>query len=101
MINRFLIAAPIALVLSAGLLGVASTPASAATVDCTATPAQLRAAAATAAPDAQRKALFAVRTGEALCADDARAEAGKKFAVAAKALGLDLAALPATATAAN
>ncbi|MEN9932011.1 MAG: hypothetical protein RIS17_584, partial [Pseudomonadota bacterium] len=43
------------------------------------------------------KVLSLVATGEKLCAEDAKYEAGKKFAAAAKLLGTDLAAL-ATAT---
>ena len=101
MVNRFLIAAPVALLLSGTLLGVASTPASAATVDCTAAPATLRAAAATADPSAARKALVAIRAGETMCNEDNRFEAGKKFAVAAKTLGVDVAQLNGPSTAAN
>ena len=101
MINRFLIVAPVALVLSGAALGVAATPASAATVDCTVAPANLRAAAATADPIAARKALVAIRAGETMCNEDNRFEAGKKFAIAAKALGVDVAQLNGPATAAN
>ncbi len=101
MINRFLVAAPIAVAISAAFLGVAATPASAATIDCATTSGNLRAAAATAAPDAARKAMTAIRTGEALCKDDARPEAAKKFAIAAKALGVDMASLSGATTASN
>lgn len=100
MITRFLVAAPIAVAVSAAFLGLAATPASAAAIDCATASGNLRAAAANAAPDAARKAMTAIRTGEALCKDDARAEAGKKFAVAAKALGVDVASLSGTSTAA-
>ena len=65
--------------------------------DCATTPAQLRAAAASATDvAAQRKALMFVTTGEKLCGDNAKFEASQKFAAAAKALKVDLAALPAT-----
>ena len=99
MINRFLIAAPVAVALSVVFVGTAATPASAATIDCAVTSGNLRTAAATAEPGAARKALTYIRTGEALCADDARSEAAKKFAVAAKALGVDFAQVSGTATA--
>lgn len=99
MTSRFLIAAPIALALSAAFLSTATTPAAAATIDCATAPAQLRAAAATAQPDAARKALTTIRTGEALCAADSRVEAGRKFALAAKTLGVDVALLSAANTA--
>lgn len=84
-----LIAAPIAFAVSLAFLGMATSPAAAAQVDCTATAAQLRSAAATAEPAKAKKALANIRTGEALCAADASFEAGRKFRVAAAALGID------------
>ena len=99
MTNRFFTAAPIAVAIGA-LLSIAA-PVSAATIDCATASGNLRAAAATAQPDAARKALQAIRTGEALCKDDARAEAGKKFAIAAKTLGVDFAQVNGAATASN
>ena len=92
MVSRFLAVVPIAL---AAFIGVS---ASAAPVDCTGTPAQLRAAAAVAAPGVARKALQNINTGEALCAANASYEAGHKFKAAAKLLGLDPALLAAAAT---
>lgn len=102
MFTRFLVAAPIAVAVSAIFVGAAIAPARAATAtSCATTPVQLRAAAnATTDVVAQRKALMFITTGEKLCADSAKFEAGQKFAAAAKALKLDLAALPsATASA--
>jgi len=102
MLTRFLIAAPFAIAVSAIFVGAAIAPAHAATVtNCATIPVQLR-AAANASTDvaAQRKALMFITTGEKLCADRAKFEAGQKFAAAAKALRVDLAALPsATASA--
>ena len=102
MISRFLIVAPVAIAVSAIFMTVAAGPAVAATaMDCTATPAQLRAAAATAADaGVARKVLTNVRAGEALCAADNKFEAKAKFAAAAKALGVDPAQLAATTAAA-
>lgn len=103
MFKRFLIAAPIAVAVSAAFIGAAASPADAATAtNCSTTPAQLRAAAATAAsPAAQRKALGLVATGELLCRDNSNFEAGKKFAAAAKALNIDVASLPAVSASAQ
>lgn len=98
MITRF-IAAPIAVAVSLAFLGTATSPAVAAPIDCAATAAQLRTAAATAEPVKAKKALANVRTGEALCAADASFEAGRKFRLAAAMLGIDKAQLAAaTAT---
>lgn len=95
MFSRFALAAP---VIAAAFLGTAAVAAPAAV--CQTTPMQLRTAAASADAAAQRKALALVTTGEHLCAADAAFEAKKKFAAAARALNVDLAALPApTATA--
>lgn len=102
MTARFLIAAPIALAVSAALLGAATSPAAAATAaTCTTTPSQLRAAASSAPVDKQKSAMMLISTGERLCAADASFEAGKKFAAAARALGVDMAALPAAASTAS
>lgn len=100
MFTRF-IAAPIAIAVSLVFLGAATSPAVAAPIDCAATAAQLRTAAATAEPAKARKALANVRTGEALCAADNSFEAGRKFRVAAAALGIDKDQLAAAATAAT
>lgn len=103
MFTRFLIAAPIAIAVSALFVGAAISPAHAAVAtNCSTTPVQLR-TAAEAATDvaAQRKALMFIATGEKLCADNAKFEAGQKFTAAAKALKLDLATLPAATASAQ
>ena len=94
MISRFLIAAPVALVISAAFLGAAASPALAAESTCNVAPAQIRTIAATANPNQARKALLMVETGEKMCAEGGRFDATKKFAAAAKLLGTDLASLP-------
>lgn len=99
MLARNLIIAPIALAVSLAFVGTATTPVSAATLDCAATSAQLRAAVATAEPNKARKALANIRTGEMLCAADASFEAGRKFRLAAATLGIDTAQLAAAAPA--
>lgn len=87
MLNRF-----IALALTAA--AIAATPvAAAAPVSCKATPAQIRTLAEAKGGVEAGKALQLVATGEKLCASDAKFEAGKKFAAAAKLLGTELAAL--------
>jgi hypothetical protein len=97
--NRFLIA-PIAFAVSLAFVGAAATPAMAAdAATCSTAPAQIRTAAATAQPDQARKALSLVNVGEKLCAAGGRAEAGKKFSAAAKALGTDMASLTSAPTA--
>ena len=62
-------------------------------VSCKATPAQIRTLAQSKSGAEAAKVLHLVETGEQLCAQDAKYEAGKKFAAAAKLLGTDLAAL--------
>lgn len=96
MFNR-IIALPLAIVAAATFIGAAASPAAAATVSCTTTPAQIRTLAQAKAGADANKALVLVATGEKLCAADAKFEAGKKFAAAAKLLGTQLAALPAVA----
>lgn len=98
MFTRF-IAAPIAVAVGLVVVGTATSPAIAAPVDCVATAAQLRAAAATAEPAKAKKALANIRTGEALCAADASFEAGRKFRLAAATLGIDKAQLAAATSA--
>ena len=97
MITRFLVAAPLALALATAFVG-AAVPAYAGTnaEQCAAAPGQLRTVASTAAAAAQQRAAILITTGEKLCDDHSRVEAGKKFAAAAHILGVDLAALPAT-----
>jgi hypothetical protein len=88
-----LIALPLA------VLAIAAVPAAAGTkVSCTATPAQIRTLADAKGGEEASKALKLVATGEKLCAEDAKFEAGKKFAAAAKLLGTELAALSAATT---
>ena len=95
MITRFLVAAPLAIALATAFVG-AAVPAYAAAPSqavCDTTPGQLRAAGATAPAAAQQKAAILISTGEHLCADQARGEAAKKFAAAARVLNVDLASL--------
>ena len=63
---------------------------------CKATPTQIRTLAAAKGGEDAAKAIQLVATGEKLCAEDAKLEAGKKFARAAELLGTDLAALSTT-----
>ncbi|OSZ67166.1 hypothetical protein CAP39_12095 [Sphingomonas sp. IBVSS1] len=93
MFNR-LIALPFAIAAAATFVGAAAAPANAAEVSCKATPAQIRTLAATKGGEEAGKAIKLVATGEKLCEADAKFEAGKKFAAAAKLLGTELAALP-------
>lgn len=60
---------------------------------CATAPDALRAVAATAEPAARAKALRNVALGEQLCAARNRVDAGKKFNLAAKELGVDLATI--------
>jgi hypothetical protein len=94
MITRFLVAAPLAVLVAAAFVG-AAVPAFAAPTQavCDATPGELRAAATRAPAMAQQRAAILISTGEHLCADDARGEAAKKFAAAARILGVDMASL--------
>jgi hypothetical protein len=100
MFTRLIIAAPIALAVSAAFIAAAvpafATPSA---TTCTTMPVQLRAAASAATTDRQKSALMLISTGERLCAVDATSEAAKKFAAAARALGVDMAALPSSTTA--
>nr|WP_295664032.1 hypothetical protein [Polymorphobacter sp.] len=102
MFTRFIVAAPVALAISAAFIA-AAVPAFAAPMPstCTTMPTQLRAAANTATTDRQKSALILISTGERLCAVDATSEAAKKFAAAARALGVDMAALPGSTTASS
>ncbi|WP_353216061.1 hypothetical protein [Sandarakinorhabdus sp.] len=76
-------------------LALTAVPAAAASVSCSATPAQIRTLAEAKGGEDAAKALKLVATGEKLCAADAKFEAGKKFSAAAKLLGTELAALSA------
>jgi hypothetical protein len=83
---------------AATLAALTAAPAFAgAAVSCKQTPAQIRTLAEAKGGDDAAKALHLVATGERLCAADAKFEAGKKFAAAAKLLGTELAALPVAA----
>lgn len=90
MFNRFLAIAPLAVAVAFAAPAAARAP-----VSCTQTPAQIRTLAEAKGGEEATKALKLVVTGEKLCAADAKFEAGKKFAAAAKLLGTELAALPA------
>ena len=87
-----LIALPLA------VLAISAVPAAAASVSCKQTPAQIRSLADAKGGEDAAKALKLVATGEKLCAQDAKFEAGKKFAAAAKLLGTELAALTTVVT---
>lgn len=95
MITRFLVAAPLALAAATAFVG-AAVPAYAAAPPaaiCDTTPGQLRSAATAAPATAQARAAILIATGEHLCVDQARGEAAKKFAAAARILGVDMASL--------
>jgi len=100
MLTRFLIAAPIAVIVGTAFLSIPALAAPSAAT-CTTTPIQLRAAAGAATTDKAKSALTLISTGERLCAVDASFEAGKKFAAAARTLGVDMATLPAPTTTAS
>ena len=87
------------LALPLAVVAIAAVPAAAGTkINCAATPAQIRTLADAKGGEDAAKALKLVATGEKLCAEDAKFEAGKKFAAAAKLLGTELAALSAGTT---
>ncbi|WP_164157393.1 hypothetical protein [Sandarakinorhabdus rubra] len=86
MMNRLIAAA-------AAFAALTAAPAFAAPVSCKQTPAQIRTLAEAKGGEDAAKALHLVATGEKLCAADAKFEAGKKFAAAAKLLGTELASL--------
>jgi hypothetical protein len=90
MFNRLLAIAPLAVAVAFAAPAAARTK-----VSCTETPAQIRTLAQAKGGEEATKAIHLVATGEKLCAADAKFEAGKKFAAAAKLLGTELAALPA------
>jgi hypothetical protein len=96
--RAFLLAAPLAVALTVASFGIAAGPAMASAEACAVAPAKLRGMAATAETDAQRRAVRNIELGEALCEARNRAEAAKKFNLAAKALGTDLATVMAADT---
>ncbi len=89
--RSILFTAPLALVAAAATLMLSAAPAAASTEACTAAPDRLRSIAANAEPAAQSKAVRNINLGEALCEARNKSEAAKKFNLAAKALGTDLA----------
>lgn len=94
----------IAAAVSAASLGFVAAPAVAAGTDaqaCTVAPVQLRTLAAGADAEAARKAERNIALGEALCDARNRSEAAKKFNLAAKTLGTELATVLSTATTAS
>ena len=86
----------LAVAASVATIGLSAGPAMAGAEACAAAPAKLRSIAATADADAQRKAERNIALGEALCDARNRPEAAKKFNLAAKALGTELATVMAS-----
>jgi hypothetical protein len=79
---------------SVASLGFAAAPAAASNAEtCAVAPTKLRALAAGADADAARKAERNIALGEALCDARNRSEAARKFNLAAKSLGTELAAV--------
>jgi hypothetical protein len=91
----------LAVAVSASTLAFTAAPAVATAETCAAAPTKLRTLAASADADAARKAERNIALGEALCDARNRAEAVKKFNLAAKALGTELATVMATTTTAS
>jgi hypothetical protein len=83
-------------------VGFAAAPAIAGDAEtCAVAPVKLRTLAAGADADAARKAERNIALGEALCDARNRSEAAKKFNLAAKSLGTELAAVMSAATTAS
>jgi hypothetical protein len=92
----------LAAAVSAASLSFLAAPAMASDAQtCAAAPAKLRTLAASADAGVARKAERNIALGEALCDARNRSEAAKKFDLAAKALGTELAAVLATQTTAS
>jgi hypothetical protein len=89
------------LTLAVALAAFSAAPAFASAENCEAAPAKLRAIAATVDADAAKKAERNIALGEALCDARNRPEAAKKFNLAAKSLGTDLASVMTTTASAN
>ena len=87
--------------LAVALAAATAAPAFASAATCEAAPAKLRAIAATADADSAKKAERNIALGEALCDARNRSEATKKFNLAAKSLGTDLASVLTTTASAN
>ena len=82
----------VAAAISAASLSVLAAPVLASDADtCAVAPVKLRTLAASAQPEAARKAERNIALGEALCDARNRSEAAKKFNLAAKSLGTELA----------
>jgi hypothetical protein len=90
-----------AVAVSAASLALSAGPAVAGSEACTVAPAKLRTLAASANGDAAKKAERNIALGEALCDARNRSEAAKKFNLAAKALGTELATVLASDTTAS
>ena len=90
--NRFFIAAPAAIALTAGLFFVTAAPALA-SENCITTSAQLRTIAATVDTGTAKRALGYVSIGQKLCEAGNDRAANKKFAAAMKTLNVDSASL--------
>jgi hypothetical protein len=99
--RAFLLATPLAVALTVTSFGLIAAPAMATSETCAVAPAKLRGMAASADADAQRRAVRHIELGEALCDARNRTEATKKFNLAAKALGTDLATVMAAGTTAS
>lgn len=83
-------------------LGFVAGPAAAGNAEtCAVAPAKLRAMATGAEADVARKAERNIALGEALCDARNRSEAARKFNLAAKTLGTELATVMATGTTAS
>jgi len=92
----------LAAAVSAASLGFVAGPAVAGDAEtCAVAPGKLRTLAAGADAEAARKAERNIALGEALCVARNRSEATKKFNLAAKSLGTELATVMTTATTAS
>lgn len=93
----------LAAAVSAASLGFVAAPAVAGgdAQTCAVAPVKLRTLAAGADAEAARKAERNIALGEALCDARNRSEAAKKFNLAAKSLGTELATVLSTATTAS
>ncbi|WP_199555496.1 hypothetical protein [Sandaracinobacteroides hominis] len=89
----------VAVAFSASTLALSAPAFAAGAETCSVAPAKLRALSANAEADAAKKAERNIALGEALCDARNRSEAAKKFNLAAKALGTELAAVLGTETA--
>lgn len=87
--------------LAVALAAATAAPAFANAETCEAAPAKLRAIAATVDADSAKKAERNIALGEALCDARNRSEASKKFNLAAKSLGTDLASVLTPTASAN